>query len=555
MASIIDEIKNQVDIIDVVQEYVDLSKKGRNYWGVCPFHDDSNPSMSVSPEKQMYNCFSCGKAGGIFKFVQDIEKISFKEAMKKLGSRVGIEVNLNDEVARYTEIQDKLISALKDAMDYYQLSIDTQEGEHALKYAEERGLSALIRERFNIGYAPKNRLVNFLVNKKGHDESILINASLMNSMGNDFFQDRLIFGISNEWGDIVALSGRTLNNEQAKYINSSESLIFKKSQTLYNWHNAKSEASRKKEVIVVEGFMDVIALYKAGYENVVAIMGTALTKENISKISDLEVTLMLDSDGAGISATIKSIKLLLENNIKVSVIKNGEKDPDEIFKSEGKEGIEKTISNKITALEYIYDIHKLKYSVDSSSEVQEFVESFKKYLMNGTDIEKDFFANKIEKELGISKDVSLHGIKNEKKKEWVSREEWIANRESNKNIKKVEKTNSDDINFNKHSYTLIRSLLNSRVLSEYYETRRHDVNFIDKVLITLSSYIVKAQKGEVKIPMEYKQYIEDNIKLDGEKVTTPEELDDLINTINFTYKRYVRKQNNVKLENKDGING
>lgn len=551
MANVIDDIKNQIDIIDVVQEYVDLSKKGRNYWGVCPFHDDSNPSMSVSPEKQMYNCFSCGKAGGVFKFVQDIEKISFKEALRKLGAKVGIEVSVKDSTPKYSDLQISLINALKDAMDYYQLSIETEEGESALAYANQRGLDAHIRERFNIGYAPNNRLVNFLTKRKGHDESTLINASLMNQMGNDFFQNRLMFGIANEHGDIVALSGRTLSGENAKYINSAESIVFKKSNILYNWNNAMDSSRKEGEVILVEGFMDVIALYKADVHNVAAIMGTALTKENLDKISGVNVTLMLDSDGAGISATIKSIKLLLENKFNVYVVNNDSgKDPDEVLAAEGKEGVQKLIDNKVTALEFIFDIHKKKYSIDKMSEVEEFIQSFRKYLKFASQIEMDFFGNKIEKELGISKEVALEGLVKKPKTAWVPREQWVANNASPKKVKVPV-----DVQFNKSSYTLIRSLLKRPDLAAYYEARRHDVHFIDKVLITLSTYILKAQKGEGKIPMEYKEYIEDNVKLDGDIVTSNEELDQLINNINMSHKQFVKKQNNVKLKHKDGKNG
>lgn len=541
MSDVIDKIKNEIDIVDVVQEYIDLSKKGKNYWGICPFHNDSNPSMSISPERQMFNCFSCGASGGVFKFVQDIEKISFKEALKKLGEKVGVEVRVSENINKYNEKQKKIIDALNDAMDFYMLSIETNEANHALKYSTERGITPKIRELFSIGYAPKDGLVSFL-KKRGHDESTLINSSLMNQVGRDFFRDRLIFGIKNSFGDIVALSGRTLSNEDAKYINSQESLVFKKSNILYNWNNAREIAYKEKEVYIVEGFMDVIALYKIGIKNVVAIMGTAFTKESLQNIKDIKVNLMLDSDNAGINATIKSIRLLLENNIETNVVVNNKnKDADEILESSGKYELINVINNKQTALEYIYDIHKLKYPNKNTTDIKLFIESFKKYLKYSTPLEKDFFAHKIKEELGISEEITLNGISNYKS--YTSSKPYYQKEQ----VKKNRILRKSDVNYNKPSYTLIRSLLRSKPLCDFYEKEAMSPFFIDDVLITLSTYILKAQKGEKKIPLKYKKYIDEHIGLNGEFVENPEELRDLIKKINKLYKQYGKDLNNDKI--------
>lgn len=545
----IDLIKNTLDIVEVVQEYVDLTKKGKNYWGICPFHDDSNPSMSVSSEKQMYNCFSCGKAGGIYKFVQDIEKISFKDALKKLGDKAGVEIKLKHVVPKYNERQIKLIAALNDAMDYYQASMDSEEAVKALEYANDRGLDPIIREKFKIGYAPKDGLVKYLTKIRKHDESDLINSSIMNSIGKDFLKDRLIFGISNGYGDIVAMSGRTINNEESKYINSGESLVFKKSKILYNWNNAKESAKKNKEIILVEGFMDVISLHKAGVFNSVAIMGTALNKENIDKLSGLNVVLMLDSDQAGISATIKSIKLLLENGFNTYVVQNSTgKDPDELFNSEGEKGINKVLSERSTGLEFIYEIHKRKYDITKLEQISKFVESFKKYLLFSTPIERDFFAHKMYKELGVSKQISMKGIYPKNKHTYTPKPKYIP-------VPKEIELKKEKVNFNKSSYKLIRSILKSKPLSKYYDKKRNGINFIDKILGTIGAYIINAHKGIEKIPKEYLVYIKETIKLDGEVINTPEEMEQLIMNINMNYKMFKKKQNKVKLENKGGNNG
>lgn len=546
----IDKIKNQIDIIDVVQEYVDLAKKGRNYWGICPFHNDSNPSMSVSPEKQMYNCFSCGESGGVFQFVQKIEKISFKEALKKLGDKAGVEVKISEIRDNYSENQRSMINAMKDAIDFYKLMIETDEGTKAREYADKRGMDIKIREKFNIGYAPQNALIPFL-KKKGHDESILINASLMNQIGKDFLQDRLVFGITDEFNNVIALSGRTLNDESAKYINSAESQIFKKNSVLYNWNNAISSAKREKCIYLVEGFMDVIALDKVGIHNVVAIMGTAFTRENLSKIKDMKVILMLDSDNAGIKATIKTIKLLLENKVKVSVVKNEtKKDPDEILNTLGEDNLKEFINDEQTGLEFIYDIHKMKYSTSSSSDIESFVESFKRYLKFATPIEKDIFANKIQNELGVSKEITLNGFAKPKAEFNAFQPNRKAYVPSQKQVK-VE--NSVLVNYNKPSYKLIKSLLRSKAISQYYKTIRDDVHFIDPALMTISNYIIMAWEGKPDNLLKYKKMINENIEpnvSDVDIIKTNDELDQLIKNINTSYKRYVNKQNKVKLLNK-----
>ena len=535
--SLIDEIKKSVDIVNIVQEYIPLSKKGKNYWGICPFHNDSNPSMSISPEKQMFNCFSCGESGGVFKFVQNIEKISFKEALKKVGNTVGINVKINTKISTYSEKQKEIISVLKNAMDYYRLFIETDEAKEALKYAEKRGLNLKIRERFNIGYAANNRLSPFLKKVKEYDESILINASLVNSLGNDFFKNRLIFGISNEFNDIVGFSGRTLDNDDSKYINSAETMVFEKNKILYNWNNAKEIANKKQELIIVEGFMDVIALYKAGFENVVAIMGTSLSESNINKIKSLNIVLMLDSDKAGLFATIKFIKILLKHKIKTFVVQNNfGKDPDELFMTEGKEKIEDIINKKISSIQFIYNIHEKQYSKDDSLQVESFIKSFKKYLNYATVIEKEFFINKIEKEFGISRDFIL-----EKKIEY----------------KPIYKSSKSKIipNYNKHSYTMIRTLLKSRPLLEYYISLNKTPFFIDKNLFPIDSRIKKSYKENKNYLLEYDAYIKDIIKLEGDTLKTKKELDEIINYINQISKRYKKSKIRLKLNNKGGNNG
>lgn len=540
--SVIEEIKNSADIVNIVSEYVELVKKGRNYWGVCPFHDDSNPSMSVSPEKQMYNCFSCGEAGGVIKFVEKINKISFKDALKLLGDKVGVEVKINKVESSYNEKQKDVIFALNNAMDYYRLLIDSEKGLMALNYSESRGLNANIREKFSIGYADGDSLVDFLKNKKGVDESTLINASLINSIGNDFFKNRLIFGIKNDFGDIVAMSGRTLSNEDSKYINSAENLVFKKNNILYNFHNAKEHALRAHEIYIVEGFMDVIALYKAGIENVVAIMGTALTENHVHKLSGLTVNLLLDSDKAGINATIKSIKILMENNVKTNVVINdGQKDPDEVFINSGKDGVVQLINNKKTALEFIYELHKKKYDINSMEQMEAFMISFKKYLAMGTEFEKDVFANKMQNELNMSKELILKDIT----KKFETQQAPATYSQPRREEIKI-----DASKYNNHAYMLIRSMIRSKKISDYYiNNKKFMVNWTDGQLEVIAALINKKHNGEPGLE-KYIDFIKEHIKVDGKFVTEENEVDSLVEMINQNTKNFKKDLLKKKISQK-----
>ena len=536
----IDEIKKSVDIVEIIQEYVELSKKGKNYWGICPFHDDSNPSMSVSIEKQLYNCFSCNNAGGVFKFIQQIEKVSFKEAVNIVGKKVGISIKIDENIEKYNENQKVLINALNDAMDYYIISIEAKEGKEALAYSEKRGLTAKIREKFKIGYATKEaNLTNFLVNKKKYDVAVLINASLTNANEKDFFKDRLIFGIQNEYGDIVAFSGRSIDNREPKYINSSETRVFKKNQILYNWFNAKSLAQKNKELIVVEGFMDVIALYKAKIENVVAIMGTALTKENVDKLTNIDIILMLDADNAGKRATIKSIKLLLENNIKCFVVNEKNlKDPDEILKNEGKEKLLNLINKKISGLEYIYKLHKEKFNPSSLAKTEKMVESFKKYLKYGSQLEKDYFANLISSEYKISKEIFLNELLKEKiKPPNDGFDDFKIFIPTTNQKSKIEP------NFNKHVFILIKSLLSSKKMCLEYSKKQRKIKINDKELQNICNSIKYAKLKGDKIKNKYKSKILE-IKNDSkiETISSLEDFDDLVEKINNTFKIITKKK-------------
>lgn len=547
MTSVIDQIKNQINIVDIVSEYLDLHKKGRNYWGICPFHEDTNPSMSVSPEKQMFKCFVCGQGGSVINFVSEIEKITFGKALAKLGNKVGIEVQSSfEEKPKYNEKQQKLINALNDANDFFQYSLTAEEGIKALAYADERSLDPSVREKFKIGYAPNSGLIDFL-KKKGHDEAVIMNAALMTQNGHDFYRNRLMYAISNRFGDVVAFSGRLLDGEGPKYINSIDSLVFNKSNLLYNLNNALDVIKKEKEVFILEGFMDVIAIDKVGHRNAVAIMGTALTEAHIKQLRDVHVTLMLDSDQAGINASLKSIKLLLKYKLPVSVIYNKEgKDADEILTSKGKEVLKGIIKNKIPALKFVYAVTKKINSADSPEGINDLVKEFSKYLAYASDLEKDFYVNKISKEFGISIEV-------------------ISSMIPSYTVKKLklpdEQENTLEIKVQNHSYILIRSMLEKPMLIE--TLKKNPAHFNDAMLLGIAKYLVALKdKRNYKINPETKAMIKLIIKeTDGipknNIPNTHEEFNDLINIVNNNANNELKSSVGVKLskaESKEKVN-
>ncbi|MCS4485547.1 DNA primase [Staphylococcus americanisciuri] len=344
----IDEIKQNTDILDVVSEYVKLEKRGRNYIGLCPFHDEKTPSFTVSEDKQICHCFGCKKGGNVFQFIQEIEKISFTEAVKHLGERANIKVQTSLETVKQDVASDDLlmIQMHEELLDYYHYLLKkTVEGETALKYLYSRGFTDEMIDRRKIGYAPD--AANFATDymqKKGYDLSLGYEAGILSRNESTFnyydrFRDRIIFPLPNAQGRIIGYSGRAYHDDQTpKYLNSPESPIFQKRKLLYNLDKARKSIRQQDEIILLEGFMDVIKTSEAGLDNVVASMGTQISKEHMTLLKKLckNVTMMFDGDFAGTQATLKTGQALLEQQFDVFVIQlPADMDPDEYIEKYG----------------------------------------------------------------------------------------------------------------------------------------------------------------------------------------------------------------------------
>ncbi|HAR4847636.1 TPA: DNA primase [Staphylococcus aureus] len=357
--SIINEIKDKTDILDLVSEYVKLEKRGRNYIGLCPFHDEKTPSFTVSEDKQICHCFGCKKGGNVFQFTQEIKDISFVEAVKELGDRVNVAVdieatqsNSNVQIAS-DDLQMIEMHELIQEFYYYALT-KTVEGEKALTYLLERGFTdALIKER-GIGFAPdSSHFCHDFLQKKGYDIELAYEAGLLSRNEENFsyydrFRNRIMFPLKNAQGRIVGYSGRTYTGQEPKYLNSPETPIFQKRKLLYNLDKARKSIRKIDEIVLLEGFMDVIKSDTAGLKNVVATMGTQLSDEHITFIRKLtsNITLMFDGDFAGSEATLKTGQHLLQQGLNVFVIQlPSGMDPDEYIGKYGNDAFTAFVKN------------------------------------------------------------------------------------------------------------------------------------------------------------------------------------------------------------------
>ncbi|SNV66278.1 DNA primase [Mammaliicoccus stepanovicii] len=355
----INEIREKNDILDVVSEYVKLEKRGRNYIGLCPFHDEKTPSFSVSEDKQICHCFGCKKGGNVFQFIQEIKSVSFIDAVSELGNRVGIHIEQETTSHDTSEIVDDHIKMIEMhelmANNFHYILKHTEEGEAALAYLKSRGFTdELINDR-KIGYSPNHaKFTHDFLEKNGYEAVLAYEAGLLSRNDETFdyfdrFRDRIIFPLQNFQGKTVGFSGRTYTDQSPKYLNSPETPIFQKRKMLYNIDRARKAIRQNDEVILLEGFMDVIKASEANIKQVVATMGTALSKEHIIMVKKLasNVTLLYDGDFAGTEAALNVGKSLLTEGLNVFVVNLPKKmDPDDYITEYGEDAFKSFVDGQ-----------------------------------------------------------------------------------------------------------------------------------------------------------------------------------------------------------------
>ena len=434
---LIDEVKSKNDIVDIIGSYISLNDKNK---ALCPFHNDHSPSFSVHPDKQIYKCFSCGESGNVITFVEKFLGISFHEAVKLLADRAGIKLNIN--VPKKTNKYDKYYEITDTVNKYFKNNIFSSNGQQALKYLNDRHIDKDIINKFNIGISTNNKLHEILAKKYNLED--LLKIDIVREVDNkiyDTFQNRIMFPIIDEDNNIVGFSGRKylandLDNKQlSKYVNSRETDIFIKSKIFYNINNALPNIKKSKEIIITEGFMDTIRMVSIGYNNTVALMGTAFTKEHLDKIIKYKcrVVLNLDQDNAGVLGTISIGDELIKNNIDVSVIVFDDyKDSDEYIINKGKEAFDYAYKNRISYIDFKFKYLKSNKNMKDSTDISKYINEAIKSLNDiDDDILKELKINELSREFGIDESVIKSKIKLSGKKE-VKKEEKITKKRYDK---------------------------------------------------------------------------------------------------------------------------
>ncbi len=389
---LIEEVRARNDIVSVISEYVKLQKKGSSYFGLCPFHNEKSPSFSVSPDKQMYYCFGCGAGGNVFTFIQEYENYSFPEALKMLADRAGIplpEKEYSREEKKEQDLRTQILSVNKMAAKYFYYQLRTENGRQAMDYLKNRRLSDETIKGFGLGYSNKysNDLYLYL-KKQGISDELLRESGLMNVDEKrgmyDKFWNRVIFPIMDVNNRVIGFGGRVMGDGKPKYLNSPETKVFDKSRNLYGLNLART--SRKKNLLLCEGYMDVISMHQAGFQNAVASLGTALTTQHaglLKRYTD-EVILTYDSDEAGTKAALRAIPILQAAGISARVLHlQPYKDPDEFVKALGAEAFEERINEaensflfEISVLERQYDLKdpegRTKFYLQTARKLMEF---------------------------------------------------------------------------------------------------------------------------------------------------------------------------------------
>ena len=393
---IIDEVREKNDIVDVISPYVRLTKRGANYVGLCPFHNEKTPSFSVNTGRQSFHCFGCGVGGNSISFVMKYENLTFTEAIKQMADRVGInlpEEHDNPESGRRANLRTRLFEIYKEAAKFYYFQLRGDYGEYPMSYLKGRGLTDTTINDFGLGYALKssNALYNYL-KSKGYSDELMIKAELVVFKEGkgifDMFWNRVIFPIMDINSKVIAFGGRVMGEGEPKYLNSKETDIFNKRRNLYGLNFAKH--SRKSYMLLCEGYMDVIALHQAGFTNSVASLGTALTEEQARLIARYvkEVMITYDSDGAGVKAALRAIPILKSAGIRTKILKLAPfKDPDELIKNSGYEEFEERIKNaensfnfELSNIEKGFDLSEPEGKTEFLNKVAERLTDFEEEL-------------------------------------------------------------------------------------------------------------------------------------------------------------------------------
>jgi DNA primase len=411
---VIEEVRMKNDIVDVISGYVKLQKKGANYFGLCPFHNEKSPSFSVSPGKQMYYCFGCGAGGNVLTFVMEYENYTFQEALQSLADRAGVtlpKMEYSKEAREQAELRSRLLEVNKLAANYFYYQMKQPQGKIAYEYFhDKRKLTDETMLRFGLGYSNKTSddLYRFL-KEKGYDDAFLSQTGLVTIEergGRDKFWNRVMFPIMDVNNRVIGFGGRVMGDGEPKYLNSPETKLFDKSRNLYGLNYART--TREKYMLVCEGYLDVISMHQAGFTNAVASLGTAFTSQHagvLKRYTD-QVILTYDSDGAGIKAALRAIPILRDAGISARVLNmKPYKDPDEFIKNMGADAFKERIAQAKNSFLFEIDVLKRNYQLEDPEQKTKFYqETAKKLLQFGEPLERDNYIQAVSREQMIKEE-------------------------------------------------------------------------------------------------------------------------------------------------------
>ncbi|MGM9873633.1 MAG: DNA primase [Bacilli bacterium] len=501
--SVFEDVIKHSDIVQVISSYLSLTKKGRNYYALCPFHDDKNPSMIISPEKQLFKCFVCGTGGNAIVFVQKFEKISYFDAAKKVAEICDYHdprLEKKENIKPVDKTKEELFACIEDLSNYYQLALSSQEGKIGLEYFENRKIDSQIQEKFLLGYSFENGFdtCSFLL-KKGHSLKTLEDigiSTIINGKPCDVNKGRVVFSICDSDGRVVGFSARRLNDniDEPKYVNSPETKLFHKANVLYNFHNAKDKARQLKYIYVLEGFMDVIALEKIGIQNAVALMGTALTNEHIALLRSLncEIRLCLDGDMAGQMATMRICDMLSKANLAYRIVEPIEeyKDADEILNHQGKNALKNYLNRLIDKLDYALSYYQKSNSLNSIEDKKKVVEKFVPIITSIKDsLIYDSYIRKLSKVTGFDIDAIRDFMKKAKSTKNVS-ELREVNKKFNPERKQLARL------FLAEKEILYQMLKNPEAI-QFYE--KNEIGFYDEIYRSIANFLVDYVKNHEEL--------------------------------------------------------
>ncbi len=551
---IIDEIKDKNDIVDVIGSYISLTDKNK---ALCPFHDDHTPSFSISSDKQIYKCFSCGESGNVITFVQKYNNISFIEALKLLADRAGIKLNINEQKNVVSSKFDTLYKINDTALKYFKNLLLSKEGSEARDYLSKRKIDKDIINEFNIGLSSSNKLGILLSSKYGIED--VIKSDIVKDINGkiyDTFQRRIIFPILDEKSNVIGFSGRKYlsvdlkDDTLPKYSNTRETVIFNKSDILYNINNALPIIKKKKEIIISEGFMDTIRLSSIGYKNVVSLMGTSFTSSHLEQIIKYKcaVVLNLDQDSAGKTATLNIGLELLKHNIEVSVIVFEDyKDCDEFIAAKGSDAFDTAYNNKISFIDFklmeLKNNKNMRDSLDISKYINEAINAIN--LVND-DILKELKIKELSKEFDIDESIIRSKIKNS-----------INKKEDVKEVVKSKRYNKYDISEIRILYLMLHyedailyfeNTLGYLIHEEYSSLAYRIIEFYnDYGYFNYSDFI-----DYIESDKDLNNTLKEVMKYPNEEEYTKEELDSYIDSIKeYSVKRRIdglNKQINETLD-------